>query len=63
MCLSFGYHFIGAAAGTFVFYALVLVTLVAHDWVSRAGVPRSRAVGAAVVLTGVGVLAPPAAGR
>ena len=30
-CISYGYQHIGAAAGTFVFYAAVLLTLVAGD--------------------------------
>jgi drug/metabolite transporter (DMT)-like permease len=35
VCISFGYQYIGAAAGTFVFYATVLAGLVAYDVVSR----------------------------
>lgn len=62
MFISFGYQYIGAAAGTFVFYATVLAALVAYDLVSRTPVPRARAVGALVSLAGVGVLTAPAAG-
>ena len=61
VCISFGYEHIGAAAGTFVFYATVLAGLVAYDVVSRTPVPRVRVVGALVSLTGVGVLTAPAA--
>jgi drug/metabolite transporter (DMT)-like permease len=62
VCISFGYQHIGAAAGTFVFYATVLAGLVAYDMVSRTPVPRVRVVGALVSLAGVGVLTAPAAG-
>ncbi|HEY6743774.1 MAG TPA: DMT family transporter [Lapillicoccus sp.] len=62
VCISFGYEHIGAAAGTFVFYATVLAGLVAYDVVSRTPVPRVRVVGALVSLAGVGVLTAPAAG-
>ena len=62
VCISFGYQHIGAAAGTFVFYATVLAGLVAYDVVSRTPVPRVRVVGALVSLAGVGVLTAPAAG-
>jgi drug/metabolite transporter (DMT)-like permease len=69
VCISFGYQYIGAAAGTFVFYATVLAFyatvlagLVAYDVVSRTPVPRARVVGALVSLAGVGVLTAPAAG-
>jgi drug/metabolite transporter (DMT)-like permease len=62
VCISFGYQFIGAAAGTFVFYATVLAGLVAHDLSAGSPVPRRRAVGALVSLAGVGVLTAPAAG-
>ena len=55
--ISYGYQHIGAAAGTFVFYAAVLVTLTANDLVQRIAVPGRRALGAAVALAGVGVLA------
>ncbi|MEP6648661.1 MAG: DMT family transporter [Lapillicoccus sp.] len=62
VCISFGYQHIGAAAGTFVFYATVLAGLVAYDLATRTPVPRPRAVGALVSLAGVGVLTAPAAG-
>jgi drug/metabolite transporter (DMT)-like permease len=62
VCISFGYEHIGAAAGTFVFYATVLAGLVAYDFATRTPVPRARAVGALVSLAGVGVLTAPAAG-
>ena len=57
VCISYGYRSIGAAAGTFVFYATVLLTLVAVDLLRRQPVPARRAVGAATSLLGVGVLA------
>ena len=57
VCISYGYQHIGAAAGTFVFYATVLVTLVLVDVIRRAVVPRRRLAGAAVALAGLGVLA------
>lgn len=53
LAIAYGYRHITAAAGTFVFYALVIVTM-------AAGGPRptARAVaGAAIALAGVGVLA------
>jgi drug/metabolite transporter (DMT)-like permease len=56
-CISYGYGYIGAAPGTFVFYATVLVTLMAHDLVTGSAVPARRVLGAAVSLVGVGVLA------
>ncbi len=56
-CISYGYQHIGAAAGTFVFYASVLLTLVAHDLATGAAVPRRRALGGAVSLLGIAVLA------
>jgi drug/metabolite transporter (DMT)-like permease len=62
VCISFGYQHIGAAAGTFVFYATVLAGLVAYDIATRVRVPRARALGALVSLAGVGVLTAPAAG-
>jgi drug/metabolite transporter (DMT)-like permease len=62
VCISFGYQHIGAAAGTFVFYATVLAGLVAYDVVTRTPVPRARAVGALVSIAGVGVLTAPSAG-
>ena len=57
VCISYGYRYIGAAAGTFVFYATVLLTLVAVDLLRRRPVPARRALGAATSLAGVGVLA------
>src|SRR5690242_10548888 len=44
VCISFGYQHIGAAAGTFVFYATVLAGLVGYDLATRNPVPRNRAV-------------------
>ena len=55
--ISYGYAQIGAAAGTFVFYATVLLTLVGVDVLRRQPVPARRALGALVSLAGVGVLA------
>lgn len=57
VCISYGYQHIGAAAGTFVFYATVLLTLVGVDIAQGARVPARRLAGAAVALGGVGVLA------
>ncbi len=57
VCISYGYQHIGAAAGTFVFYATVLLTLVATDVGRRIAVPRRRLLGAGVALAGLGVLA------
>lgn len=57
VCISYGYQHIGAAAGTFVFYATVLLTLVATDLLRRVPVPRMRLVGAGVALAGLAVLA------
>lgn len=57
VCISYGYRYIGAAAGTFVFYATVLLTLVGWDVVHREPVPPRRAVGAAISLAGIAVLA------
>ncbi|GAA1845790.1 EamA family transporter [Microlunatus capsulatus] len=56
VCISYGYVLIGAAAGTFVFYAAVMVTLVGSDVVRRTPVPVRRRVGAGVSLLGIGVL-------
>ncbi len=56
-CISYGYGYIGAAPGTFVFYATVLLTLVLGDLARRLPVPRARALGAATSLAGVAVLA------
>ena len=57
VCISYGYRYIGAAAGTFVFYASVLLTLVAGDVARRTPIAASRLIGAAVSLLGIGVLA------
>ena len=57
ICISYGYRHIGAAAGTFVFYASVLLTLVGNDLARRLPVPRRRGLGAAISLAGIGVLA------
>src|SRR5436189_3750812 len=57
VCISYGYQHIGAAAGTFVFYAMVLVTLVTHDLLRRVAVPWTRLAGATVALAGLAVLA------
>lgn len=57
VCISYGYQHIGAAAGTFVFYATVLLTLLCVDLGRRVRVPRRRLLGAAVALAGLGVLA------
>jgi drug/metabolite transporter (DMT)-like permease len=57
VCISYGYRYIGAAAGTFVFYATVLATLIMYDLVSRTVVGGRRLLGAAVSLVGVAVLA------
>ena len=56
LCISYGYRFIGAAAGTFVFYATVMLTLVASDLRSGTPVPPRRRVGAVVSLLGIAVL-------
>lgn len=56
VCISYGYLLIGAAAGTFVFYAAVMVTLVGSDLVRRTPVPPRRRVGAVVSLLGIAVL-------
>jgi drug/metabolite transporter (DMT)-like permease len=57
ICISYGYRYIGAAAGTFVFYATVLLTLVGSDLHSRVKVPIRRLLGALTSLVGVAVLA------
>lgn len=57
VCISYGYRSIGAAAGTFVFYAAVLLTLVADDRRRGTALPPRRLVGAAIALAGIGVLA------
>ena len=57
VCISYGYRHIGAAAGTFVFYAAVLLTLVIDDRRRGTRLPARRLVGAAVALAGIAVLA------
>jgi drug/metabolite transporter (DMT)-like permease len=57
LCISYGYRFIGAAAGTFVFYATVMITLVASDLRRRTPVAPRRRLGAVVSLAGIAVLA------
>lgn len=56
LAISYGYQHIGAAAGTLVFYATVLLTLVTHDLLRRQPVAARRLLGAAVALAGVAVL-------
>lgn len=55
--ISYGFRHIGAAAGTFVFYGSVLLTLIAHDAIRGSRVPPRRGVAAAVSFTGIVVLA------
>ena len=57
VCISYGYRHIGAAPGTFVFYATVLLTLVGWDVLHGDPIPPRRAVGAVISLAGIGVLA------
>jgi drug/metabolite transporter (DMT)-like permease len=57
VCISYGYAHIGAAAGTFVFYAAVLLTLVADDRRRGTALPPRRLAGALIALAGIGVLA------
>lgn len=57
VCISYGYVHIGAAAGTFVFYAAVLAALVAVDRMAGRRPERRRVAGAGVALAGVAVLA------
>lgn len=57
ICISYGYRYIGAAAGTFVFYATVLLTLVVWDVMHGDPIPPRRAVGAGISLAGIAVLA------
>ena len=57
VCISYGYRYVGAAAGTFVFYASVLAVLVAHDRATAGSVPGRRVAGAVVGLAGIAVLA------
>jgi hypothetical protein len=63
VCISYGYLFIGAAAGTVVFYCAVLVTLIGYDRATGVAVPARRVVGAAVALAGVVLLAAAACSR
>lgn len=56
VAISYGYRFIGAAAGTLVFYATVLLTLIGHDLVRKVPVTRRRGLGALVALAGVTTL-------
>jgi drug/metabolite transporter (DMT)-like permease len=56
-CISYGYRYIGAAAGTVVFYCAVLVTLIGYDRVTGVAVSARRVFGAAVALAGVATLA------
>jgi len=57
VCISYGYRHIGAAAGTFIFYAAVLLTLVVDDRRRGTRLPARRLVGAGVALAGIAVLA------
>ena len=57
LTISFGYRHIGAAPGTFVFYASVLVTLMVHERITGSAVPLRRVLGAGVSLGGLVVLA------
>jgi len=57
VCISYGYRHIGAAPGTFVFYATVLLTLIAWDVVQREPLPARRVVGALTALAGIAILA------
>lgn len=55
--ISYGYQHIGAAAGTFVFYALVLLTMTIGGAVIGRKLPAPRAaLGGAVALVGLGFL-------
>ncbi len=55
-CISYGYRFIGAAAGTFVFYATVMLTLVVSDLLAGTPLSARRRWGAALSLLGILVL-------
>jgi len=57
VCISYGYEHIGAAAGTFVFYATVQATLALYDLRRGIPVPHVRLAGAAIALAGLAVLA------
>lgn len=56
VAISYGYRFIGAAAGTFVFYATVMLTLIGSDLAGRQSIPPRRWAGAAISLVGIVVL-------
>lgn len=56
VCISYGYRFIGAAPGTFVFYAVVMLTLVVSDLIRRSRLSARRRLGAAVSVLGIAVL-------
>lgn len=56
VAISYGYRFIGAAAGTFVFYATVMLTLIGSDLVRREPIPPRRWTGAAISFLGILVL-------
>jgi len=56
VCISYGYRFIGAAAGTFIFYAVVMLTLLGWDLVRRVPLAPRRRLGALVSLAGITVL-------
>ncbi len=56
--ISYGYGFIGAAAGTFVFYAAVLATMTfGGSFLQHERPPAAAALGGLVALAGVGLLA------
>ncbi len=56
--ISYGYAFIGAAAGTFVFYASVLATMTGAAIVLERRRPAPRvAIGGVLALAGLGILA------
>jgi drug/metabolite transporter (DMT)-like permease len=58
LLISYGYAHVGAAAGTFTFYALVLVTMTVGGAAMDRRSPAPRAVvGGLLALAGVGVLA------
>ncbi|MHB8584519.1 MAG: DMT family transporter [Thermoplasmatota archaeon] len=58
LLISYGYEFISAAAGTFVFYGCVLATILGADIVLRKSRISGRAMaGGACALLGLGVLA------
>ena len=45
VCISYGYRHIGAAAGTFIFYATVLLTLIVDDRRRGTRLPPRRLAG------------------